>query len=409
MVSRSIDPRRPLEHGASVAIVGASLSGLRAAQALRAAGFAGSIELIGEEPHLPYDRPPLSKQVLTGAWGPEKTRLLEPDALDRLGIEVLLGHRAVSLDPAARRVELDDGSEHSADAVVIATGASPRRMFEPDAMILRTLDDCLALRDRLDVLGPRARVLVVGAGFIGAEVASCCVARGCEVTVVELLEVPLSPVLGPELGAACGALHRANGVDLRTGTSVAALTGSDGDGWTAELSDGSSVVVDVVVVGVGVVPRVDWLEGSGLEIADGVVCDRSLFAADGVVAVGDLARWPIDAALTRIEHWEVAAGMGAAAAESLLAGRDQAPAFVPVPYFWSDQYGEKIQVLGRPDPADEVVVVDGALDGRFVALYRHGDALGAVLAMTRPRQLIAYRPLLAAGASFDDALAVARG
>jgi NADPH-dependent 2,4-dienoyl-CoA reductase/sulfur reductase-like enzyme len=406
-VSRSTsDPAGPIPPDATAVVVGGSLAGLRAAQGLRKGGFSGRLVLVGAEAHLPYERPPLSKQVLAGTWEPDRATLSDQGALDDLGIEARLGHRAVSLDVAGRRVELDDGSFLLGDGVVVATGATPRSLFaEEGVLVLRTIDDCRALRERVLAAGEGCALVVIGAGFIGAEVASTCSGLGCTVTVIETLPVPLAPALGETVGGALGALHGRHGVDLRTETSVAAL-GAGADGAASiELTDGATLEADVVVAGIGVVPEVSWLEGSGLTLDNGVVCDAGLFAADGVVAAGDLARWPFSGGLVRIEHFQMAADMGAAAASALLAGRAAAPAFVPVPYFWSDQYGEKIQVLGRPLPDDEVVVVDGTLEGRFVALYRRGDALSGAAAVSRPRQLMSYRALLAAGASFDEGLA----
>lgn len=419
-MSPSAPGDQPLAVDGTVAVVGASLAGLRAVQGLREAGFTGRLVLVGEELHYPYDRPPLSKQVLAGTWPPERAVLADYHRLHDLGVDVRLGHRAVSLDAGARRVALDDGSAVEADAVVVATGARPRHLPGTQGMagvsVLRTLDDCAALRARLVEAGPGCRVAVVGAGFIGSEVASTCAGLGCAVTVVEALPTPLVPALGELVGGALGLLHARHGVELRTGVQVAAVEpGGDGDAGRVALSDGTTVAADVVVVGIGVAPAVDWLEGSGLTLDNGVVCDPALFAADGVVAAGDLARWRWrhhgEDELTRIEHWEVAAQMGEAAAKSLLAGRE-APAFDPVPYFWSDQYGLRIQMLGRPAPTDEVVVVDGSLDaedGKFVALYGRAGRLTAALAVSRPRQLMAFRPLLAGGASFDEGLALLPG
>ena len=404
-----LDPREPLGRDGTVVVVGASLAGLRAAQGLRREGFVGPLVLVGAERHLPYDRPPLSKQVLAGTWEPDQTTLSEQGALDDLGIDARLGHRAVSLDAAGRQVELDDGTSLAADGVVIATGATPRRIdADQGVMVLRTIEDSLALRERVGAVGEGCRLVVIGAGFIGSEVASTCSNLGCEVTVIETLPVPLAPALGVVVGGALGALHGRHGVALKTNTSIESVVRRP-DGVTAvELTDGTTLAADVVVAGIGVVPEVSWLEGSGLTLENGVVCDAGLFAADGVVAAGDLARFTLGGEPVRIEHWQMAADMGAAAAIGLLAGRAAAPAFVPVPYFWSDQYGEKIQVLGHPSPDDEVVVVDGTLEERFVALYRRGDALSAVAGLTRPRQLMSYRALLVAGASFDEALGASK-
>jgi len=385
------------------------LAGLRAVQGLRRGGLRGRIVLIGAEPHLPYDRPPLSKQVLAGKWEEAKTLLVDEPTLKDLGIETMLGHRAVDLDVESRRIELDDGSIVAPDAVVVATGATPRRLFpEEGVLVLRTLDDCAALRSAVLAKGEACRVVVIGAGFIGSEVASTCADLGCRVTVLEALPVPLMAALGETVGAALGTLHHRHGVDLRTDAVVTSVK-RHGDGTSVvRLTDATEIEADVVMAGVGVGPEVTWLEGSALRLDNGVVCDEALFAAPGIVAAGDVARWPYRGELVRIEHWQLASEMGDAAATALLAGHHAAAPFVTVPYFWSDQYGEKIQMIGRPSPNDEVVVADGALDDRFVALYRRGDVLSAVAALTRPRQLMTYRPLLAAGASFDEAWAVAR-
>lgn len=423
---RGGDPASPLPPDGSVAVVGASLAGLRAAEALRSAGHRGRLQLVGDELHMPYDRPPLSKQVLAGKWPPERAMLADRGKLDELRIELVLGHKATSLDVGARRISLDDGSTIEADRVLVATGARPRRLPGTDrqvgVIVLRTIDDAAALRQQVLAVGEGCRIVVVGAGFIGSEVASTCAELGCQVTVLEALPTPLAPVLGVLIGGACARLHSEHGVDLRTNTAVRAVHPPGGEenggepsgaAGRVELSDGSSLPADVVVVGIGVIPNVDWLEESGLTLDNGLVCDASLFAADGVAAAGDLARWDFhrDAAseMVRIEHWQIAAEMGAAAARSLLAGRADAARFETVPYFWSDQYGVRIQVIGRPEPTDDIEVVDGSLgDGRFVALYGRAGRLAAALAISRPRQLMAYRPLLAAGASLSEALALAR-
>lgn len=407
----------PLPRDGTVVVVGASLAGLRAAQELREGKFAGSLVMVGEEVHPPYDRPPLSKQVLAGSWPPERAVLADLDRMSELGVDLRLGHRAVALDAGARRVTLDDGSVLEGDGVVIATGARPRRLPGTGAhhgAVLRTLDDCERLRAAVLAAGPGCRVVVVGAGFIGSEVAATCAGLGCAVTVLEALPVPLAPAVGGLVGEALGALHLRHGVALRSGVAVEAVrepASAGGAAYEVEVDGGEVLPADVVVVGIGVVPNVEWMDGSGLEIGNGVVCDEALFAADGVVCAGDLCRWTWrhlgEEQSLRIEHWEVASQMGTAAARSLLAGRDLAEPFDPVPYFWSDQYGLRIQVLGRPDPADEVAVVDGRLDaddGKFVAVYGRRGRLSGVLAVSRPRQLMAFRPLLVAGATFADAL-----
>ncbi|HWF15072.1 MAG TPA: FAD-dependent oxidoreductase [Acidimicrobiales bacterium] len=410
----------------SIIVVGASLAGWRATEGLRAEGYDGKITLVGEEPHLPYDRPPLSKQVLAGTWPPEKAVLADKKRSSELQVHEVLGHRAVGLDVAARKVEIDDGSVLEADAIVLTTGAAPRRLPGTEALgqadglfVLRTLEDSLALRTAVTAT-EGARVVVIGAGFIGSEVASTCSGLGCRVTVLEAMSIPLSNVLGPLVGAHCASLHEANGVELRTAVAVEGIdtvdraTSPTSARLSVVLAGGDTLEADVVVVGIGVVPNTGWLEGSGVELANGVVCDDRLFAADGIVAAGDLARWmwrhdtfeePI-----RIEHWEVAANAGLAAARSLLAGRAEAPSFQPIPYFWSDQYGIRFQVLGNPGGDDVVEIADGSLDeGKFVALYGRANRLRAVMAIGKPRQLMGFRPLLQNGVSWDDALAHAHG
>ncbi len=262
---------------------------------------------------------------------------------------------------------------------------------------------------------------MIGAGFIGAEVASTCAGLECRVTVLEALDVPLQNVLGPVIGAHCGSLHGAHGVELRTGVAVRGVRRAAGDAGDAragrlavELDGDEALPADVVVVGIGVVPSTDWLVGSGLTIENGVVCDDRLFAADGIVAAGDVARWNWrhdgGEEQIRIEHWQVAAEAGVAAGRSLLAGQAEAAPFTPIPYFWSDQYGVRFQVLGNPRGDDDIEITDGPLnEGKFVALFGRAGRLRAVMAIGRPRQLMGFRPLLQSGSSWDDALAHAAG
>jgi 3-phenylpropionate/trans-cinnamate dioxygenase ferredoxin reductase subunit len=405
--------------GRTIVVVGASLAGLRAAEELRDQGFDGTITVIGDEPHAPYDRPPLSKQVLAGDWAIERLTLAVAvdGGIDALDLDWRLGTRATALDVAGRRVTLADGDQVGYDGLVIATGAAPRELPGTETLAgvhtLRTLDDCLAVR--ADLEAGAGRVVVVGAGFIGSEVAATCRTRGCDVTILEALPVPLGRALGDEIGAAVGELHRDHGVDLRLGVGVAGFEGGERV-ERVRLADGSAVEADLVVVGIGVTPNTGWLEGSGLALDDGVVCDASTLVAPGVVAAGDVARWPSHrfGELMRVEHWDNAITMGAHAARRLLAeppfASDPAPvgAYDPVPWFWSDQYDRKIQLAGRSSGADEVVVVDGSTaERRFVALYRRADRLVGVLAMNRPRLLVTYRGLVERGAAWDEALALA--
>ena len=394
-----------------VAIVGASLAGWHAAKALRREGFDGTLTLIGAEPHRPYDRPPLSKEYLAGSADEDKLSLA--GALDDdLDVTWRLGQPATGLDLAGRVVHLADGTNEAFDGLVIATGGTPRMVAEPSrgmagVHVLRTLDEARALRAELDAVP--GRVVVVGAGFIGAEVAATCRGRGLPVTILEALPVPLARALGPEIGAACADVQRDHDVDLRLGAGVDRLEG----GARVErvvLSDGSVIDADVVVVGVGVRPATEWLEGSGLTLDDGIVCDATCLAAPGVVAAGDVARWPNAAfggEVMRVEHWDNAIEMGGYAARRLLGGdawRADEP-FAPIPWFWSDQYDRKLQLAGRAHPDDEVVVIDGSVaERRFAAAYGRAGRLVAVFGMNRPRQVMQFRSLIGQEGSWDEVL-----
>jgi NADPH-dependent 2,4-dienoyl-CoA reductase/sulfur reductase-like enzyme len=390
-----------------IAIVGASLAGLRAAEALRDRGFDGELTLIGDEPHRPYDRPPLSKQVLQGAWEPEQTLFRKKEGYDALALDMRLGVRAQSLDLRARRVTLAGGTFADYDRLIIATGARVRTLpsIAPRTGLfsLRGLDDAIALRR---ALMDEPRVAVVGAGFIGLEVAASCRARGLSVTVIEPLPVPFSPIFGRTFGEMVAAMHRDHGVDLRTGVGVTGVFGESRVAGVA-LSDGSRIDADVVVVGIGVTPNTEWLEGSGLTLDNGIVCNGSGEAAPDLYAAGDVARianrWHGDS--PRIEHWTNAVEQAVRVAENALAGPGACTSFSSVPYFWSDQYDRKIQFIGRARPHDEMVIVDGSLeDRRLTALYRRGDRMVACLAVNQPRALVTYRKLLAAGASWEAVL-----
>ncbi|WP_405832701.1 NAD(P)/FAD-dependent oxidoreductase [Streptomyces sp. NBC_01176] len=404
----------------TVTVVGASLSGLYAARELRAQGFDGRLVIVGDEAHAPYDRPPLSKDFLTGRA--DEARLALTDAEERAGLDAewLLGVRARGLDARGRAVLLDDGRTVSTDGVVIATGASARRLPGDDLTgvhTLRTLDDARALREEL-IHGPR-RVVVIGGGFIGAETASSCAGLGHDVTVVEAAPLPLVAPLGPEMATLCAALHRRGGVELVTGTGVAALRGRSGGGASrdlgttgpghaqdgpagrtvtgVELSDGRVLPADVVIVGIGATPNTGWLAGSTLALQDGVLCDDGCVTGlPQVVAVGDVAR----VGGTRSEHWTSATEQPRVAVGNLLAGRTVGTV-TALPYFWSDQYGARIQFAGRRRKADTVriaegTVVDGAPgEGGFLALYERDGRTTAVLSMDRPRPFMRARRQLA--------------
>ena len=396
-----------------VVVVGASLAGFRAAEELRVQGYQGQITLVGDEAHRPYDRPPLSKQVLAGTQPPEATAL-DPVAgsIDDLGLTWRLGAAATSLDLGAREVGLADGERLPFDGLVIATGATPRALPGTGGIAgvhtLRTLDDAVAIRAA--ALGSPRRVVVVGAGFIGAEVAATCRGLGAEVTLLEALPVPLERSVGPVLGAVVADVHRDHGVDVRLGVGVSGLS-SDAAGHVTGvvLSDGVELAADLVVVGIGVVPNTAWLDGSGLTIDDGVLCEETGLAAPGVVAAGDVARWPNRrfGETMRVEHWDNATDMGAHVARTLLAdaaGGTGEP-YAPIPWFWSDQYDRKIQLAGRAAAGDDVAVVAGSVeDRRFAALFGRGGRVVGVLGMNMPAKVMRLRPLVEGGTAWADAL-----
>jgi NADPH-dependent 2,4-dienoyl-CoA reductase/sulfur reductase-like enzyme len=396
-----------------VVIVGAGLGGLRTAQQLRSAGLQGRISLVGAESRLPYDRPPLSKQLLTGEWGPERTGLADPDTFDELGVRTHLGNPAVALRPGDQdhELELADGAALHGDAVVIATGLVARELPDQPAQVhtLRTLDDALALRSTLETA---ASLLVVGAGFIGAEVASSARTRGVAVTVLEALDVPAAHALGPQLGPLAGRLLTDGGVELHTGAKITRFADAP-EGVSVELADGRQIAADAAVVGIGGVPRLDWLAGTGLDTTRGLTCGPTgrVHGLDGVWAVGDVANWddPATGRTHRHEHWTSAGDQAAVVARDVL-GAPAPPAAVP--YCWSDQFGLKIQILGRPELGDEVVPLHGAgLDSGpvrgTVGAYVAGDRVVAVAGFGAARLVARYRPLVAAGSPVSEARATA--
>ncbi|MFG2647389.1 NAD(P)/FAD-dependent oxidoreductase [Streptomyces sp. NPDC048436] len=372
----------------TITVVGASLAGLYAARELRAQGFDGRLVIIGDEPHPPYDRPPLSKDFLTGKADEAQLALSDAEETTELAAEWLLGVRARALDPRGRTVLLEDGRTVSGDGVVIATGASARRLPGPQLAgvhTLRTLDDARALRAELTA-GPR-RVVVIGGGFIGAETASSCVALGHDVTVVEAAPLPLVPQLGADMAAVCAGLHARGGAELVTGIGVAALHGRTAV-RSVELADGRLLPADAVVVGIGAAPNTGWLAGSTLALGDGVLCDDGCVSAlPQVVAVGDVAR----VGGSRAEHWTSATEQPRVAVRNLLAGHT-AETVRPAPYFWSDQYGSRIQFAGRRRAEDTVRLLEGSPDeGSFLAAYERDGHTTAVLAMDRPRPFMRAR------------------
>ena len=394
-------------------VVGASLAGLRAVEAARKAGFEGSITLIGAEDHLPYDRPPLSKAFLDPAGDQASRPYFRPLEYftDELNVDVMLGRRATGLDAVSKVVRVGDDTVPY-DALVIATGAHAREIPGTENLAgvfpLRTLDDALAIRDELD---KGARTVVIGAGFIGSELASSAKKRGVDVTVVEALPTPLVRATGTQMGSAIASLHDRNGTTLMCGVGVKAVEG-ESHVERVVLEDGTVLPADLVVVGIGVIPSVGWLEGSGVVIDNGIVCDENLWTGvDGVYAAGDIANWvnPTLGVRQRMENWTAAAEQGGVAARNAINPEGAKP-YGTVPYFWSDWYDVRIQFVGTPD-CDEVELVDGDIEagGRWVALYRRGDRLIGALTVQGQTEIMKYRVMISKGASWEDAKAFAAG
>lgn len=387
-----------------VVIVGASLAGLNTCEGLRRHGHEGPIVLIGDEPHLPYDRPPLSKDVLTGAKTLDDVTLVSSDRLSELDVELRTGVTVTGLDVAAK--VLHAGTETVAyDELVVATGASARPF--PGATLdgihlLRRAEDAVAIAD---ALSRSSHLVVVGGGYIGAEVASAARAVGVAATIVDPMPVMLSRGLGSKLGPAVAQLHRENGVQVRCGVGVEGFKGSDR--VEAVATSEGLIDADLVVVGIGAIPNTSWLDGSGVELVDGVVCDAQCRAigASGVWAAGDVARWFHSGVgeTIRLEHWTNAIEQANAVAQGICG--DPQP-FAPVPYVWSDQHGKRLQCFGSVQVDDEMVIVDGELGpDNFVALFGRADRLVGLVALNGGRAVGAYRRLLVAGASWGDALA----
>ncbi|MEU4329674.1 NAD(P)/FAD-dependent oxidoreductase [Nonomuraea dietziae] len=363
-----------------VVIVGASAGGLAVAEALRRKGYQGGLTLLGAESHPPYDRPPLSKQVLSGVWARERAHLRQADELSALEADFLLGDPAVRLGVAAREVLTASGRLLRARAVVLATGLTPVRLQGQDGLAgvhtLRTMDDALGLREDLLDGG---RLVVVGEGVLGAEVAATARGMGVDVTLVGLGEAVLADQLGDLVGGMLTRLHAERGVRLRLGVAVEGLSGSGGRVSGVRLASGELLPAETVVVVIGSRPATGWLHGSGLSVRDGVRCDSRCRAAPGVYAVGDLASWhheKLDRRL-RLENRTNAVEQAQIVAANLL-GEDRP--YLPLPYFWTDQYDTKIQAHGFFPSDARVDVVEGDLEqNRFVALYHRDGKVTGVL------------------------------
>lgn len=388
-----------------VLIVGASLAGSETAQGLRSRGFDGAITLVGAEAQLPYDRPPLSKSFLTGTTGCEDLLLRPAASYDTLGVDLRLGERAVDVDPLKQYVSFRGGGRIRYDTLVIATGARARPLRAAAALdgvhVLRTVDDAVAIGRALRLA---SRVVIVGGGFIGAEVAASAHCLGVPVTILEALAVPLARGVGPEMGAVLGRLHTERGVDLRCGVEVTGFIG-DTKVEGVQLSTGVVVDADLVVVGVGAIPETGWLSRSTLDVRDGVLCDAHLrsVTAKNIFAVGDVARWPsarygVD---LRLEHWTSAKAQAMHVADHLTGGVRR---FDVVPYVWSDQYEHIIQIAGRCSAGDRVEIVNGSVDEfQFVALYTRGPHLVGAMGLDSKRALLKVRQVLVRNGSPEDA------
>ncbi len=372
---------------AGVLVVGASAAGLSTAEALRRKGYQGRLTLLDAENYLPYDRPPLSKQVLSGTWDPDRAQLRTPEALVALDAEFVLADPAAALDVATRTVHTATGRAVTADVIVVATGSRARTLPGQEGLagvhVLRTLDDSVALR--ADLL-TSSRLVVVGEGVLGAEIAATARTMGLDVTLAGPQPAPMTGQVGPLVAGLLADLHTEHGVRLRLGTGVSGLVGTRGRVSGVRLESGQVLPADVVVVAIGATPVTDWLTGSGLQIDNGLVCDSRCRAAEGIYAAGDVARFHhrTHDTLLRLENRTNATEQAGVVAANIL-GADQA--YTPVPYFWTDQFDAKLQVHGvLPADADVTVVEGDPANRRFVARYQHNGTVTGVLGWNMPKQ-----------------------
>ncbi|MGV0684484.1 NAD(P)/FAD-dependent oxidoreductase [Mycolicibacterium thermoresistibile] len=386
---------------AGIIIVGGGLAAARTAEQLRRSEFGGPITIVSDEDHLPYDRPPLSKDVLSGKT--DDVTLKPAEFYAENDITLLLGTAATALDPQARKLTLADGRALEYDELIIATGLVPKRIPTlPDLegiRVLRTYDESMALRKHA---GSARNAVVIGAGFIGCEVAASLRGLGVHVVLVEPQPTPLAGVLGEQIGALVARLHRDEGVDLRCGVGVADVRGT-GAVEKVVLDDGTELDADLVVVGIGSTPATDWLQGSGVEVENGVVCDAvGRTNVEHVWAIGDVASWRNTVGKqVRVEHWSNVADQARVLVPALLG--QEVPVAATVPYFWSDQYDVKIQCLGEPEAGDTVHVVSD--DGRkFLAYYERDGVLTGVVGGGMPGKVMKARAKIAAGAPISEVL-----
>jgi NADPH-dependent 2,4-dienoyl-CoA reductase/sulfur reductase-like enzyme len=397
---------QPSDH---VVIVGAGFGGWRLVEALRRDGYDGAITLLGDETYAPYDRPPLSKQVLSGKWDVERATLATPERLAASRATLRLGVRATGLDIESNTVELDDGSHVNGTHIVIATGTRARRLpysADDDILTLRNRDDEQRMRHALERLDAGSFVVVIGGGFIGAEVATQLKVRGFVPIVLEATPRPLIGVVGPDVSSWLVRLAAEAGIELRNDQRIRDVE-RVGDEFAVRFEDGGELRAALVVVGAGALPNFEWLEGSGLTLDNGVVVDQNLLARERIAAIGDVARfsWPnvMGEELVRIEHWEVANLHAQALAHHWMTG--EGASALMVPYFWSDQYGKKIQMLGHARPDDDVVLVSGTPEqGQWLALFARAGVVTGILALSHPRALALSRHLLESPSTLKGAL-----
>lgn len=401
--------KKPVSKASGVVIVGGGLAAARTAEQLRKSGYVEPVTIVSDEQHLPYDRPPLSKDVLHDSGrGIGDVTLKPAEFYADNDIALRLGAAAQSVDTAAKTLTLADGFVLDYDDLVIATGLEPKRIPSfPDLdgiRVLRSFDEAVALREHA---ASARRAVIIGAGFIGCEVAASLRKLGVEVVLVEPQPAPLAGVLGEQIGELVARLHRGEGVDVRTGVGVAEVLGSEDPGAAAVigviLSDGSELDADLVVVGIGSRPATDWLVGSGVTLDNGVICDEVGRTSDPHVwALGDVASWrDPDGHQVRVEHWSNVAEQARVMVPAMLGL--EVPALVVVPYFWSDQYDVKIQCLGEPRAGDVVHIVDD--DGRkFLAYYERDGALVGVVGGGMPGKVMKARAKVAAGAPIGEVL-----
>ena len=397
-----------------VIVVGAGLAGWRCVEALRREGYRGALTMVGDEPHLPYDRPPLSKQVLSGKWDVDRTTLVDAERLAELDVVTHWNSAAVGLDPTRASVTLATGRVLDGSLVVIATGTRARRLpfHAADHLhTLRTRDDVVKLREALAQLEPGTTVAIIGGGFIGAEAATAVSSLGLRPVVLEVASLPLAGILGTEVAGWLARLPEDAEIELRVDQSITDVVSVE-SGYDVLFADGSRLFAGAVVLGVGAVPNTEWLAGSGVEVRNGVVVDRHLFARENVAAIGDVARFPWtrggEQGDVRIEHWQTANDHAQALALTLTREVSGAAESVMVPYFWSDQYGKKIQMLGHPAPTDQVTrVVGSPEEGKWLALYSRGELVTGLIALNQPRGLMMSRGLLETDVTLAQALSAA--